>query len=624
MVRSRALRRRLTLLTCVACVGLATWIGSAQAPPSPEASARQGPASPQASAGPRLDDNALRNAWRSGQWVAYGNDPGEWRYSPLDQITASNVTRLGLAWTQVAGEGGGNQEATPLVWNGILYGITNWSIVFAVDARTGKELWRYNPGVDRTFSTPGQNRGICCGVVNRGIALHDGKVLAPVIDGRMVALDAGSGTVLWSTRVLPTDSTGYSITMAPRVAKDKVIVGVAGGEFTPHRGFFSAFDVNSGREAWRFYTVPGDPSKPFENPALAAAAKTWKGEWWKYGGGGSLWDGLSYDPDANLIYVGTGNGAPWPEVLRGSEGFDNLYVSSILAVNPDNGQLAWHYQAVPGDSWDIDNVQQLILADLEIDGLPRKLLLQASKGGFFYVLDRITGEFISATPFAPLNWASGHDPKTGRPRINREAYYTTTQPAVISPAAGGAANWAAKAYSPNTRLVYMPVSGFSTRTYLAIPVDVSGGRSVQDNGTPRGGRMPVNITAAPVTPPYIGTPQEGRGGFLVAFDPVTRTERWRIAGGGGSGGGALVTASNLVFQVVPDGRLRALTADSGKVLWEAQTGQRGMGPPITYQLDGRQHISFMGGAGGAGNALRPTIYTFVLDGKVPMPVPPAP
>jgi quinohemoprotein ethanol dehydrogenase len=593
------------LIAGIAAVGFATGIGIAQSR--------------------RLDDSALRDAWRNGQWATYGNNLQEWRYSPLDQINASNVNRLGLAWTAVAGEGGGNQEGTPLVWNGVLYGITNWSIVFAVDARTGKELWRYDPKVDRAFSTAGQNRGICCGVVNRGIALHDGKLLAPVIDGRMVALDAASGAVRWSTRVLPEDSTGYSITMAPRVAKDKVIVGVAGGEFTPHRGFFSAFDVNTGREVWRFYTVPGDPSKPFENPALEAAARTWKGEWWKFGGGGSLWDGLSYDPDANLIYVGTGNGAPWPEILRGSEGFDNLYVSSILAVSPDNGRLAWHYQVAPGDSWDIDSVQQLILADIVIDGRERKVLMQASKGGFVYVLDRLTGEFISATAFAPLNWARGHDPKTGRPIINKEAYYTTTQPAVISPAAGGAANWAAEAYSPQTRLVYMPVSGYSTRTYLAIPVNVAGGRAVQDNGTPRGGRMPVGALP-PVTPPYIGPPQTFRGGFLVAFDPATRTERWRVQGGGGSGGGALATASNLVFQVLPDGRLRALGAGDGKVLWEIATGQTGAGPPITYQVDGRQQISFMAGTGRGGRgggALLPMVYTFVLDGKTPMPGAPA-
>jgi quinohemoprotein ethanol dehydrogenase len=549
-------------------------------------------------------------------WPSVGNNPQEWRYSPLTQINASNVNRLGLAWTAVAGDGGGNQEATPIVSNGVLYGITNWSIVFALDARTGKELWRYDPKVDRAWTTPGQNRGICCGVVNRGVALHGGKVIAPAIDGRMVALDAKTGAVRWTTRVLPEDSTGYSITMAPRVTKDKVIVGVAGGEFTPHRGYFFALDASTGREAWRFYTVPGDPSKPFEHPELEAAAKTWRGEWWKHGGGGSLWDGLSYDPDANLIYVGTGNGAPWPEILRGSEGADNLFVSSILAVNPDTGRLKWYYQAVPGDSWDIDTVQQLILADITIAGRERKVLMQASKGGFFYVLDRITGEFISATPFAPLNWASGHDPKTGRPIINKEAYYSRTQAAVISPAAGGAANWAAEAYSPNTRLVYMPVSGYSTRTYVAAPFELVAGRSIQNNGTPRGGQMPPNL-AAPMTPPYVGPPQSARGGFLVAMDPATRTERWRIPGSGGSGGGALVTASNLVFQVVPDGRLRALDASDGRTLWEVQTGQSGVGPPITYQIDGRQQISFMGGTGRGG--LPPMVYTFVLDGTAPLP-----
>ena len=596
MIDRRHALRTATLAACVMAVVLASAIGIAQSR--------------------RVDDTALRTAWRNGEWVTYGNDPQERRFSPLDEITPANVGRLGLLWAVPIGEGGGNQEATPLFWDGVLYGITNWSIVFAVDARTGKELWRYDPGIDRAFTTPGANRGVCCGVVNRGVALHDGKVLAPALDGRMIALDARTGAVRWSTRVLPEDSTGYSITMAPRVAKDKVIVGVAGAEFTPHRGFFVALDLETGREVWRFYTVPGDPSKPFEHPELEAAAKTWGGEWWKFGGGGSLWDGLSYDPDANLIYLGTGNGAPWPQILRGPEGGDNLYVSSILAINPDDGRLKWHYQAVPGDSWDLDNVQQMILADVRIGGRDRKVLMQASKGGFFYVLDRLTGEFLSATPFAPLNWASGHD-AAGRPTFNREAYYTATQPAVISPSAGGSANWAAKAYSPNTGLVYMPVSGFSTRTYVAAPFELVAGRAVQNNGTPRGGRMPAGVTAAPMTPPYIGPPQSLRGGFLVAFDPATRTERWRIAGGGGSGGGALATASDLVFQVVNDGRLRVLAAQDGTVLWQTETGQRGMGPPITYRLDGRQHVSFMGGQGNG--SLRPMLYTLALDGKAPMP-----
>ena len=560
-----------------------------------------------------LDATALRTAGESRQWPTYGGDYAERRYSPLNQIDTSNASRLGLEWTYAIGAGGGNQEATPLFWNGVLYGVTNWSIAFAIDVRTQRELWRFDPKVDRAITAPGENRGVCCGIINRGIALYDGKVFVPVLDGRLIALNAASGEVVWSVRVFAEDQTGYALTMAPRVVKDKVIVGAAGAEFTPHRGFFSAFDVNTGREIWRFYTVPGDPSKPFENPALERAVKTWSGEWWKYGGGGSVWDSLSYDPEANLIYVGTGNGAPWPSALRESPGLDNLYVCSILAVNPDDGRLAWHYQAVPGDSWDFDSVQQLILADIELGGRVRKVIMQANKGGFFYVLDRITGEFISATPFTPVNWARGHDAR-GRALIHPEAYYSMTTAVVISPSAGGASNWASKSYSPQTGLVYMPVNGLSSRTYTAVPFELDARRAIQVNGTPRGGRVPPG-TPTPTTPPLIG-PQVARGGYLVAFDPVTRTERWRISGGGGSGGGVLATAGNVVFQVVNDGRFRVLNAESGMRLFEMQTGQRGMGPPITYEFEGKQYVSFLGGTG---QPLEPKIYTLALDGKAPLP-----
>jgi quinohemoprotein ethanol dehydrogenase len=567
------------------------------------------------------DTNALKNAAQSREWLTYGGNYAETRYSPLRQIDSSNVGRLGLAWTYAIGSGGGNQEATPLFSNGVLYGITNYSIAFAIDAKSGKELWKFDPAVDRAFTSGPSNGGVCCGILNRGLALYEGKVIVPVLDRRLIALDAATGKPIWTTRILPEDATGYSLTMAPRVVKDKVIVGLAGAEFTPHRGFFSAFDVNSGREVWRFYTVPGDPSKPFENPALEKAAKTWSGDWWKYGGGGSVWDSLSYDPEANLIYVGTGNGAPWPSSLRKSSGMDNLYVCSILAVNPDNGNLVWHYQAVPGDSWDFDSVQQLLLADIPINGSTRKVVMQANKGGFFYVLDRITGEFISATPFSAVNWASGHDPKTGRPIIPPEAYYSTTTSVTISPSAAGAANWAAKAYSPQTGLVYMPVNGFSSRVYTAIEFELAN-RAQQVNGTPRGGFQVPPGAPASANPPLIGPPQSVRGGFLVAFDPVSRKERWRNPGGGGSGGGALATAANLVFQVVNDGRLIAYAAEDGKKLFEVSTGQSGMGPPITYELAGQQYVSFMGGTGQAargGTASTPRLFTFVLDGKVPMP-----
>ncbi|PYS32573.1 MAG: PQQ-dependent dehydrogenase, methanol/ethanol family, partial [Acidobacteria bacterium] len=307
----------------------------------------------------RVDDLTLRNAGKAGEeWLTYGLTPGETRYSPLKQIDTSNVSRLGLAWLHDIGPGGGNQEATPLFWNGNLYGITNWSVVFAVDARTGKEKWRWDPEVNQLAVRP----KICCGIVNRGIAVYQGKIIAPVIDGRLEALDAETGKPVWEARVaFPQDN--YTITMAPRIAKGKVIIGVSGAEF-PVRGFFAAYDANTGQFAWRFYTIPGDPSKPFENPALKKAAETWSGDWWKMGGGGTVWDGMAYDPEADLIYVGTGNGGPWPEELRQSKGKDNLFVASILAVKPETGELKWYYQPVPGDSWDYDSVQGFILADL--------------------------------------------------------------------------------------------------------------------------------------------------------------------------------------------------------------------------------------------------------------------
>ena len=268
----------------------------------------------------KIDDKALKNAGKTGEeWITHGINYAEQRFSPLKQIDSTNVGRLGLAWSYELGTGGGQQSATPLVVDGVIYGETNWSIAFAVDARTGRELWRYDPGVDQTINAAGTDR-LCCGVLNRGVAVYEGKVIVPVNDGRLIALDAVSGKQLWSIQATPPGDVAYSLTMAPRIVKGKIIIGNAGAEFPPYRGYFSAFNPDNGKELWRFYVVPGDPSKKFENKALEKAAKTWTGEWWKFGGGGSVWDGFAYDPDANLIYVGTGNGTPWPQELRGSHG----------------------------------------------------------------------------------------------------------------------------------------------------------------------------------------------------------------------------------------------------------------------------------------------------------------
>jgi len=539
----------------------------------------------------RVDQSALKNADRGTEWLTYGHTYSEQRYSTLKQIDITNVGRLGLLWSFEVGEGGGNQEATPLFANGVLYGITNWSITFAVDARTGKEIWRYDPQVVR-----GGVR-LCCGVISRGIALYEGKVIVPVLDGRLVALDAATGKVLWSVVTVPKEnSENYSFTMAPRVYKGKILIGTAGAEFAPFRGYLAAFDVNNGKELWRFYTVPGDPSKPFENKAMKAAAKTWSGEWWKYGGGGSIWDGLAYDPDADLVYVGTGNGLPWPQEIRqgkGSPRLDNLYIDSILAIDIDKGQLKWHYQCTPGDEWDYDAIQHLMLADIPINGRNRKVIMQVNKNGYFYVLDRITGEFISAEPVAPVSWASGMDPKTGRPKINPDAYYSSEKGVTVSPLQ--AHNTSQMAFNPATGLVYVPIAAASTFSFTATDnfQIVPGVQSLGLRGPgERGPAPPMSV------PQAYGPVRPGQRGILSAWDPATQKERWFAPAGGNSGGGALSTAGNLVFQVAPTGRLMAYTADKGEKLLDIASGQiGGMGPPMTYVLDGKQYIAFMGGIG---------------------------
>lgn len=544
-----------------------------------------------------VNDATLRNAGKTGtEWISYGLTPGETRYSPLNQINTGNVGRLGLAWSYDIGSGGGNQEGTPLVYNGTIYSITNWSVVYAVDARTGKEKWRWDPEVNQTAVRP----KLCCGVVNRGIALYNGKIIAPVNDGRLVALDAETGKWVWESRV-GLSQENYTVTMAPRIAKGKVIVGVSGAEF-PVRGFFSAFDANTGQLAWKFYTVPGDPSKGFENDAMRKAAATWPDGWWKMGGGGTVWDAIAYDPDANLLYIGTGNAGPWTEESRGQkseDNKDNLYAASILAVNPDTGVLKWYFQLVPGDEWDFDSVQQLMLADITVKGQPRKVIMQANKNGFYYVIDRLSGKFISGQPFVQVTWAKGLNEATGRPIVNREAYYGK-ESIPITPGPGGAHNWSPMSFNPKTGLVYVPATVTGSFNYATDPKFVfkpgSQNMGIPPFFGPNGLVVPDKILPAP---PAIGPkPLEGQRGALIAWDPVTQTQKWVAPGGGSIGGGTVTTSGNLVFQVLPDGHLMAYSADKGEKLLDIQTGLRGgMGPPVTYELDGKQYVTFAGGTG---------------------------
>ena len=449
------MRNRKVWLLLAVVVGAGAWISMAQAGPK------------------GYPDHEVLMDPSPGEWLNYGRDHAGTHHSPLDRINAGNVDRLGLAWTYDTGSYPGQLEGSPIVADGTMYGTLTWSVVFAIDARTGEEKWRWDPGIPQQQYVT-DSRGIrhrrgpslCCGPVNRGVALYDGKVYVGLLNGSLVALDAGTGEEVWRVQVRsPVDD--YSITGAPRVIGGLVITGISGAEFGV-RGFVSAYDAQTGELAWRFYTVPGDPTEPFESEALERAAETWTGAWWRYGGGGTVWDGMAWDPELDLLYFGVGNGGPWPRDIRSPGGGDNLYLASIMAVRPATGEYVWHYQTTPGDDWDYAATQPLILADLVIDGRERKVIMQAPKNGFFYVIDRVTGEFISAEAFARVTWATGYDPETGRPIETDFARYGI-EGALISPGSDGAHNWHATSWNPATGLVYLP--GQETSRWYSVDPD---------------------------------------------------------------------------------------------------------------------------------------------------------
>ncbi len=517
------------------------------------------------------------------EWLLHGRTYAEERHSPLDQINTSNVDQIGLSWSFETGTNRGH-ETTPIVKDGVMFITAPWSVVHALDAKTGDLLWTHDPQVERAWAN-----NACCDVVNRGVALYENSIFFGTLDGRLISLDKDTGNENWS--ILTIDkSWPYTITGAPRIVKGNVIIGNGGGEFGV-RGYVTAYDVDSGDKLWRFYTVPGNPNEPFESPEMEIAAKTWSGgKWWEYGGGGTVWDSMAYDPDLDTLYIGTGNGSPWNRYVRSPGGGDNLYLSSIVALDPDTGDYKWHYQTTPGDSWDYTATQHMILADLEINGQIRKVIMQAPKNGFFYVIDRTNGELISAENYVPINWATHVDMETGRPIENPANNYFNT-PALTTPGPLGGHNWQPMAFNPDTGLVYIPAQ--EMLFVYSHDKDFKYNRKTWNTG------QQVEMTYLPKNPDELAMVDKATFGYLLAWDPVAQKEVWREQYQRPWSGGLLSTAGDLVLQGTSDGRFIAFDAASGEMLWSVDTGQGIIAPPITYMIDEEQYIAVQVGYGGA-------------------------
>ncbi|PXX30526.1 quinohemoprotein ethanol dehydrogenase [Arenibacter sp. ARW7G5Y1] len=534
-------------------------------------------------------------------WLTGGRDYKQTYYSPLNDINKKNIDHLGFGW-QYDIDFETAFQATPIVVDGILFTSGNKGNVYALNAVNGELLWSFKPEIAaEVFDNH------CCAGPNRGVAVWKGLVHVASVDGYLYALDAGTGEQVWRVDTIVDRTKGYSSTGAPYIAKDLVIIGNSGGEYNA-RGYISAYNSKSGELAWRFYTVPGDPKKGFEHPELEMAAKTWDpNSVWENGLGGTAWDGMAYDPELNILYVGTGNGAPWSRHLRSPAGGDNLFLNCILAINPDNGQLLWHYQTTPADNWDYTTTQKMILAELTIDGRDRKVIMQAPKNGFFYVIDRKTGELISADPYVYINWASHVDLKTGKPVETGKGDYRQT-PKLIFPSSQGGHNWNPMAFNPETGLVYIPTTeagqiysaqktpfkvkekGWNTGAIL---------RSAYDNGS-----FPEDWP--PIEEIIKGEPDSSPRSFLKAWDPIKRKVVWeakitypkktlRLDRRYGS---VMTTKGNLVFQGGIDGFLKIYDASTGELLHDIDVGTSIIAAPMTYKVGNEQFVALMAGVSG--------------------------
>lgn len=570
------------------------------------------------------DDNAIADESQTANWLAYGRTHNERRFSPSEQINTGNVADLKVDWFLDLPQDIG-LVSTPLVVDGTLYFTGSMNVIRAVDAVTGELLWEFDPQVAKEIE--GKRR--TGWKHNRGISFYAGKLFAATWDGRLFALDAETGKEIWMVRTFDIDRALY-ITGAPKAFKGKVLIGNGGTESGPTRGWVTAYDAETGEEAWTFHIVPGNPADGFENAAMEMAAKTWTGEWWKHGGGGNAWHGFTYDAEFNAVYIGTGNGSPWNRKIRSPEGGDNLFLCSIVALDADTGEYLWHYQTTPGESWDYNSNMDIVLADLQVGDEPIKALLHAPKNGFFYVINRKTGKLVSAEPFVETTWASHIDIETGRPVEVPGARYEVDA-AYITPNAYGAHSWHAMAYSPQTGLAYIPAQHYASN-YSDLGFDIEGFQ------------MEEFVGGFGVDPLPAEQPREYPAS-LIAWDPLKQEAAWEIHQQSGPNGGTLTTAGSLLFQGRADGRFVAYDARTGEELWSFNAGLGMTAAPITYELNGRQYVSMLvgwgGGAAGIGSLFASDefsarhlgwdygkhmrrLVTFSLEGTADMPALPPP
>ena len=595
----RRVQFRLASLAFASCFGLADPAVGQSAAPDPTAAL--------------VDDKRIDRIDEDepGAWLSYGRGYNEHRFSPLTQVNRETVSDLGLVWSRRV-EVRHRLQSSPVVVDGVIYYTDSWSVVSAVDGDTGETIWTFDTKTRRRYA-----RWSCCGgPINRGVAVYKGRVYTATFDARLLAIDAATGKKAWDVDTADYPSRiPYTISGAPLAAAGKIYIGNSGSEWD-HRGYVTAYDANTGEKAWRFFTVPGDPSKPFENPELEEAAKTWTGEWWKLGGGGTVWNSIAYDTDLHTVYVGVGNGTPWSREIRSPGGGDNLFLSSIVALHPDTGRMKWHYQTTPGDNWDYTATQDIVLADMVVDGLDRKVVMQAPKNGFFYVLDRRDGKLLRAHPYGAMTWATHVDMETGRPVENPEVVWEE-KPQWILPGNTGSHNWEPMAFDASKGLMYIPTH--DTPYFFALPEDY------QKTGvySPRERTMNLGIARGTYRMELIeaaGEPPEAKG-FLKAFDPLTGETVWRVQNRTARIGGVLATAGGLVFQGDGSGTFSAYDSDDGELLWEFDSYGSIIAPPVTYAVGNTQYVAVVVGSSFAYYDYG-KLLVLSLGGDAQLPVPP--